>query len=471
MSSQKTTFALIFSATVIIRIAFYLLSGFTADDALITFRYAENIIAGHGFVYNIGERILGTTTPLFTFLISLLMLFKLTAHSAALLISLVCSGLTSIILYRFAQRLRFGKFSLLPLLVYILWPRSIIADTSGMETALFSLLIIAAFYFQFRKMQIYSLALATLATLTRPEGALLLALLFAVNCYEDRRNIAAYFIIPLSILIPWLAFSYFYFGSIVPGSITGKLALYSQIETRSALEKLVYLLGWHNPLGWLLSLAALFGCWWLLAKQNFGKLAIIWLLTMIAFFTFSKTALFFWYAVPLYPVYLLLATAAMPLLWDKLKLDASYKRLFSIGLPLLISITLLFYGYRQLGYYQEYENYLTEVHQAIGLYLKSNAKPDAVVAARYIGNTGYYSNLYILDRDGLVTPSAAAYNRRGDYLGFILDNRPDWVVAAPMRITGRFATDLIFLSNYELIKTFGSENRTKHNLYRLKDSQ
>ena len=203
------------------------MSGFTADDALITFRYAENIIAGHGFVYNIGERILGTTTPLFTFLISLLMLFKLTAHSAALLISLVCSGLTSIILYRFAQRLRFGKFSWLPLLVYILWPRSIVADTSGMETALFSLLIIAAFYFQFRKMQIYSLALATLATLTRPEGALLLALLFAVNCYADRRNIFAYFIIPLSILIPWLAFSYFYFGSIVPGSITGKLALYS----------------------------------------------------------------------------------------------------------------------------------------------------------------------------------------------------------------------------------------------------
>lgn len=447
------------------------MSGFTADDALITFRYAENIIAGHGFVYNIGERILGTTTPLFTFLISLLMLFKLTAHNAALLISLVCSGLTSIILYRFAQRLRFGKFSWLPLLVYILWPRSIVADTSGMETALFSLLIIAAFYFQFRKMQIYSLALATLATLTRPEGALLLALLFAVNCYEDRRNIGAYFIIPLSMLIPWLAFSYFYFGSIVPGSITGKLALYSYIETRSALEKLVYLLGWHNPLGWLLSLAALFGCWWLLAKQNFGKLAIIWLFLMIAFFTFSKTALFFWYPVPIYPVYLLLAAAALPLLWDKLKIDASYKRLFSIGLPLLISIALIFYGYRQLGYYQEYENYLTEVHQAIGLYLKDKAEPDAVVAARYIGNTGYYSNLYILDRDGLVTPSAAAYNRRGDYLGFILDNRPDWVVAAPMRITGRFATDLIFLSNYELIKTFGSENRTKHNLYRLQNSE
>ncbi|MEE8149262.1 MAG: hypothetical protein V3T75_02300, partial [candidate division Zixibacteria bacterium] len=393
MSSQNRTFTIIFLATVIIRIAFYLLSGFTADDALITFRYAENIIAGHGFVYNIGEKVLGTTTPLFTFLISLLMLLKLTAHSAALLISLICSGLTSIILYRFARRLRFGKFSLLPLLIYILWPRSIVADSSGMETALFSLLIIAAFYFQFRKMRIYSSALATLTTLTRPEGALLLALLLAINCYEDRRYIAAYFIIPLSILIPWLAFSYFYFGSIVPGSITGKLALYSFIETRTIWEKLIYILGWHNPLGWLLFLAALFGSWWLLAKQNFGRLEIIWLSGMIAFFTLSKTALFFWYPVPLYPVYLLLATASMPLLWDKFFAGSKFYRPLIFGIWALICLTLGYYGFRQLRYYQEDGQYLTTVHQSIGLYLKNNAEPEAVVAARYIGNTGYYSNL------------------------------------------------------------------------------
>jgi len=34
------------------------------DDAYITFRYAQNLAAGLGFVYNAGERVLGTTTPL-----------------------------------------------------------------------------------------------------------------------------------------------------------------------------------------------------------------------------------------------------------------------------------------------------------------------------------------------------------------------------------------------------------------------
>jgi len=469
VSSQRTTFATIFLATVTIRIAFHLLSGFTADDALITFRYAENIVAGNGFVYNIGEKVLGTTTPLFTFLISLLIIFKLTAHNAALVISLVCSGLTAIIVYRFAQRLRFAIFSFLPVLLYILWPRSIVADTSGMETALFSLLVIAAFYFQFRKMRIYGLALATLASLTRPEGALLLALLFALDCYEDRRNIGAFFIIPPSILIPWLAFSYFYFGSIVPGSITGKLALYSYLETRNIWEKLVYLLGWHNPLGWLLSLAAVLGSWWLSSKQNFGRLEIIWLVGMILFFTFSKTAIFFWYPVPIYPVYLLLAAASMPLLWDKISVGARFHRPVAIGLAAIICLNLGYYGFRHLRFYQEYGQYLTNVHRSIGLYLKENAEPEDVVAARYIGNTGYYSNLYILDRDGLVTPSASAYNRQGDYIGFILDKKPDWVVAALTRKTGRFALEPAFLGSYELIKSFGSEDRTRHNLYRFKN--
>lgn len=44
----------------------------TIDDSYITFRYARNILAGNGFVYNPGEHVLGTTTPLYTILLVLL---------------------------------------------------------------------------------------------------------------------------------------------------------------------------------------------------------------------------------------------------------------------------------------------------------------------------------------------------------------------------------------------------------------
>jgi len=61
---------IIFSLAVASRLAFYLFTQFIADDAFITFRYAENIANGIGFVYNEGERLLGTTTPLFTLILA-----------------------------------------------------------------------------------------------------------------------------------------------------------------------------------------------------------------------------------------------------------------------------------------------------------------------------------------------------------------------------------------------------------------
>ena len=35
----------------------------TADDFFITYRYAQNLLAGNGFVFNPGERVFGTTAP------------------------------------------------------------------------------------------------------------------------------------------------------------------------------------------------------------------------------------------------------------------------------------------------------------------------------------------------------------------------------------------------------------------------
>src|SRR5262245_22165277 len=41
------------------------------DDAYISFRYAKNAVDGHGFVFNIGERVEGYTSSLWVFLLAL----------------------------------------------------------------------------------------------------------------------------------------------------------------------------------------------------------------------------------------------------------------------------------------------------------------------------------------------------------------------------------------------------------------
>lgn len=63
--------ALLIGALLIVASAARLIPGArTIDDAFITFRYARNIVEGQGFVYNPGVSTLGTTTPLFTLLLT-----------------------------------------------------------------------------------------------------------------------------------------------------------------------------------------------------------------------------------------------------------------------------------------------------------------------------------------------------------------------------------------------------------------
>jgi hypothetical protein len=461
MTSIQRNTILIFLAAVAARIAFHLLTGFVADDAFITFRYARNIAEGYGFVYNLGEPVLGTSTPLFTLILALFAMMRLPMIQSALIVSLVSSGLTAVILYRLALSLRFTSMSLIPPLVYILWPRSLVCDSSGMETAFFTMLITAAFYYQHKRLEFYALGMATLATAARPEGGLLLLLLLAINLYHRREFWLRYFAIPAALLGPWCAFAWYYFGSPIPNSIPAKLALYSRFGTGSILDNLVYLLAWHNLFGWVVMLAAIAGAWWLNKKQNYGKLVIVWLLAMICFFTFSRTRLFFWYVGPLYPVYLLLASAALPMLLSRVSESTTAwlkdrSATVTAVVCVVLGLILLAGSYRPVTYYRQYQKALSAMHQQIGFYLFAHSYPQALVAAEDIGYMGYYSERRILDRDGLVSPQVHSYNRRGAYRDAVLDNAPDYVVTAKSSPISGFVSDSVFLRQYEMEAEFGS---------------
>lgn len=190
---------------------------------------------------------------------------------------------------------------------------------------------------------------------------------------------------------------------------------------------------------------------------------------MLAFFTFSRTQLFFWYIVPIYPLLIIFVSAAIPFQWDRIAAWSEKIIWVKLVLALFITSGLIYMCHSQHVYYRDYARYLNEVHKEIGLYLKANAEPLDVVSAKYIGYTGYFSELKVQDRDGMVNPAAADYNRRGDYLGLVMDFRPGWVVAAPNRETEGFANSQEFLAQYELVKSFGWEERVAHNVYRRKE--
>ena len=441
-----------------------------ADDAFITFRYAENIAAGSGFVYNEGERVLGTSSPLFAFLLATLKTLRIPVTAGALGISLVCSGLTAAVVYRLAVLLRFAGLAFVPCLAYILWPRSLPADISGLETALFTLLVTAAFYFHHRRLYFYALGAATLASLTRPEGLAVLALLVLSNCIRDRANRFYYLLMPLALLIPWFAFSFFYFGTIVPHAVTAKLALYSRFGAESYWTNFVYLLALHNPVGWATAVLAAIGIYRLGRTQNFGGIEALWLALMLAFYTFSPTHLFFWYIAPIYPLFLLFA--AVPVVW----MFESVHGLQAARTPAVAAITLglvvlLGYGaYRQAGQYREAQAYSDTVSKEVGRYLHSHSDRTAdTLAAEDIGYIGYYADMTIIDRDGLVSPVMVSYNREGRYREAMLKLRPGWLGAAPGSPISDFLDDTLFLAAFQLDSAFSPGTSAEYRLYRRRD--
>jgi hypothetical protein len=134
---------------------------FTIDDAFITFRYAENLAAGHGPTYNAGQPpVEGYTTFLWMLLMAIPHLVgwdavtfsKLLGVGAALGLMAVC--------YRFAARLvdaeEHGERSLIasaPVALLGVIPFSAVHAVSGMETTLFALLVMGFLYALYRALE------------------------------------------------------------------------------------------------------------------------------------------------------------------------------------------------------------------------------------------------------------------------------------------------------------------------------
>lgn len=451
------------------RIVFQRLAHFTADDAYITFRYAKNLAQGLGFVYNEGERVLGTSTPLFTLLLAGLRVFQVPVPWGATVVLLLASGVTAVLLRRFAGNLGFGRFAWLPPVLYALWPRSLTGDTSGMETALFAAIVLAGFYAHHCGRPDTALLLAALAALIRPEGILLFGVLGLDHLVGARRagHLRAglrTLLLPLGLLAGWALYAWVTFGSPVSNAIPAKLALFERFLHESYYRSLVWMLAWHNPVGWVHTGAAVIGATWLLRRRRFGIPEITWLVAMVLFFSFSRTHLFFWYAVPLYPVYLLLGAATLPALaewWPRLE-----RGLAQAVLALVIVPTLLLGARQQALHYRMEQEDMDDVHKAIGFYLADHVRPGDLVAAEDIGYMGYFSGCRILDRDGLVSPAAVPYNRAGNYLGLVLDAAPQWVVVSREGPTSRFVSDPAFLSAYVLERTFTHVGASAYAVFR-----
>ncbi len=206
------------------------------DDAFITFRYVRNFIEGHGLVYNVGERMEGYTHFLWLMLLSLSSKLGFDPVDASMWLGVACfAGILLLLILMSRREQKKNPVAIwLPIAAAALslnYDAQVWAS-GGLETALFTLLITAAFFVFFytklpsrRRLLVTGLLLALLA-LTRPDGALF-TVVFAVcllikqwspgSATTPRFKNIIFLLLPSFVIgLPYLIWKYFYYGNLLP---------------------------------------------------------------------------------------------------------------------------------------------------------------------------------------------------------------------------------------------------------------
>ncbi len=199
---------------------------FPFDDTFISFRYAEHLASGHGLVWNIGgPHCEGYTNFLFIVLLAAARFATTDLLATAQLIGVLSTIATGLLIFRTVRDLCGSLAGILATLLYYLTPLTWVNALSGMETSLFVMLVVLAIFFVARQQYRAAFLISFLATLTRPEGALLAVIIVTLLLpFERKKNIlmdfCVWFVLPALLYLIW---KYCYFGELLPNSFYVKV--------------------------------------------------------------------------------------------------------------------------------------------------------------------------------------------------------------------------------------------------------
>lgn len=420
------------------------------DDAYITFRYAVNIGTGHGFVYNVGERVLGTTTPLFALILAPFTRFGMHPDTVATFLSISCDVIVCAVLYRMVTRTLGWFAGTAAALFYALSYANIAACGFGMEAQLFILFVILAIDLSARK-PTASAAMCGLAALTRPEGFVLAAILFISLIADGRHNwrtVLAPALVFLAVIGPWVTFAWLYFGSPLPHSVTAKIG-----QPNASLASWFSFFVARNPVVMLLWLGAAVGVGTAVMKRSrelilFGA----WLVLYTLFFVVARPP--FWLGHYFVPTAMALSALAGIGIAEGIGRAVHRPAVGTIVAGMLAVAILVVAWSPSIASAKWRRRVAEQVFIPLARWVDRETPEQAVVHAADIGYLGYYSGRTIEDAASLVTPDLARYraahrSEANSDISYVMRSLPDYVVLPVRgRIVERFTSSPDFLHEY-----------------------
>jgi hypothetical protein len=426
------------------RVCMFLVTGYFLDDPFITYRYAENIVRGVGFVYNPAEHVLGTTTPLYTLMLAGLALVFGTGTIPLLSIVIsIFADMTSVVLvWKILSRFDVAVRLIVCLLV-ALYPKTVLIGVSGMEASLVVLLMLLSYRLMNRESVVSAYAAFGALLLTRPDGIFWMVGVIVWFSYTLRKGGARAIPVTVAVLAPWIIFSWITFGSIIPHSVTAKriswdhlypafdpvrvLIRYFPFEgfsTWSAAGQTLAVIVFLVPV--VMSAAVLW------RKKDPLAIFPLFFLGYSVFFSMAKVSTDMWYYLPGYVAYFVSSGSLLD--WLRTRIARTHAGMYDAPLVYgtgTVMVVLLAFGMARWS--QNPAEWFHRHFVDLGVWMRSHADPDDTVFLEGIGYVGWDSKMYISDAVGLVSPDVLAYRMqypRSDswYIRYIRDRKPDFVV-------------------------------------------
>jgi hypothetical protein len=452
--------------------ALYYRIGFPLDDAWIHQTYARNLTLRGEWAFLPGQPSGGSTAPLWSALLSAGFPLGLAPYlwtyllGGLLLWGVAVLGERMARLLASAYRPRFPWIgALLALEWHLVW-----ASVSGMETLLFTLLVLLIFSLLLDKAPRFLTVglLIGLSVWVRPDGITLLGpaaltcFLLSVPLKKRLGDFSGLVLGFLALFSFYLLFNLAVTGSVWPNTFYAKQAEYAvylqlPIWRRLGEQLLQPLIG--------VGIFLLPGVFWtaLLAirQRNWSVLAsLLWVLGFLGLYALRLPVMYQHgrYVMPVMPVFFLLGAAGLAGLLSRNVQGLGW--VLSTFWKWTTALTLvIFWGRGAWAYAQDVAVIESEMVTVAG-WVSANVPEGALVAAHDIGALGYFGNHDLVDLAGLISPDVIPFLRDETRLAAYLDERgveylvtfPDWYPALTSDLTP------IYVTNAPYAPSFGETN-------------
>lgn len=419
------------------------LAGFPLDDAWIHQTYARNLAQTGELAYLAGEPSAGSTSPAWSYLLSVGYLLHVDSRLWAYLLGGLALAATAGLLYRLSLRLSPSRptaalFAGLFCAVewHLVW-----AAASGMETMLFTALSLALLEYFFGQIAnrrasegpaslqaeraiVSSVGIGLVAgclALTRPEGLGLAALVIAALLVlpqpptksEVRSRLLTTSISLLvfcAMLTPYILFNLETSGSLFPNTFYAKQAEY---ETGLSLLGRFWTVLGPTLVGaqMLLVPGFCYAIYNLIRQRNWpAALPVAWWLAFMVVYAVRLPVSYHYgrYVMPTIPILILYGV------WGTTDLmrprsPHSAARALSKAVPLaLAALVLIFLGRGAMAYSDDV-GFIEGEMVATARWLNEHTEPDEIIAVHDIGAVGFFTDRPLLDLAGLITPEVIPF--------------------------------------------------------------